>query len=501
MEIRLLFPNQLYIEAFEPHNQTCILIEHPLFFTEQKFHVQKLMLHAVTMRLFCERLREAGKTAELISADQCAAEADLITALRSFCQPGDTLVVYDVVDDRLEQSLNTVAAALALPLVVEESPNFLTDRSALAEYRKLRPNAARMADFYTWQRKRMNVLVLPDGKPVGGVWSLDAENRKRLPKGLAPPEKETLCYNDHETALLAEAARRFAGNPGASEGFSHPLTPDHAEYELEQFLNERFLSFGEYEDAISENKITLYHSRLSAAINCGLLSPAHVIETALAFAEKHQTPLNSVEGFVRQIIGWREYMRATYVWFGPRMREANSLSHHADLPKGFWDAETGIRPLDGAIRSALATAYTHHIERLMVLGCFLLLNETHPTAVYDWFMALFIDAYDWVMVPNVYAMSQYADEGITTKPYLCGSNYILKMSNYPKEGWTEIWDGLYWRFIDRHRDTLAKNQRLGFSVQTYDRLPVERKAELAQAVTRYYSNQDDSGQDDSGLGP
>ena len=485
MEIRLLFPNQLFSEAFDSPEQTCILIEHPLFFSEQPYHVQKLMLHAVTMRLFCERLREAGKKAELIPAESCLEEADLIATLQTFCQPDDTLVVYDVVDDRLEKSLRTVAKALGVTLVIEESPSFLTNRPALAVYRKLHPNSTRMVDFYTWQRKRLDILVLPDGKPVGGVWSLDAENRKRLPKGLALPEKEVLCYDDHETTLLAEAAQRFAGSPGASEGFSHPLTLEHAEYELERFLAERFLSFGEYEDAISENEITIYHSRLSAAINCGLLNPAHVIEVALAFAKEHQTPLNSVEGFVRQIIGWREYMRASYVWFGPRMREANGLNHHNELPEGFWDGETGIRPIDGAIRGVLATGYTHHIERLMVLGCFLLLNETDPKIVYNWFMAFFIDAYDWVMVPNVYAMSQYADEGITTKPYLCGSNYILKMSNYPKESWTEVWDGLYWRFIDRHRDSLAKNQRLGFSVQTYDRLSAERKAELASAVTRY----------------
>ena len=416
MKIRLIFPNQLFTEAFDSPIQTYVLIEHPLFFTKQWFHIQKLMLHAVTMRLFCNQLKELGKTAEIISLDKCATEADLITALREICHDEDTLIVYDVVDDRLEESLHSIAETLGLPLVIEESPSFLTDRPALAEYRKNHPKTVRMADFYTWQRRRLEILILPDGMPAGGVWSHDAENRKRLPKGLLPEEKQALHYDDYEAELLAEAARRFAGNPGSAENFSHPLTSEQAHLELERFLTERFFSFGEYEDAILENNITLYHSRLSAAINCGLLSPADVVRAALVFSEKHQTPLNSVEGFVRQVIGWREYMRATYIWFGTRMREANSLEHHNSLPEGFWNAETGIRPIDGAIRSVLATGYTHHIERLMVLGCFLLLNETEPTQVYDWFMALFIDAYDWVMVPNVYAMSQYADQGMTTKP-------------------------------------------------------------------------------------
>ena len=486
MQLRLVFPNQLFSSALEIDTQPLILIEHPLFFTEQPFHVQKLMLHDVSMRLYCERAQASGKTAAIIPLDSCRNPADMAEALRRFGSPGDTLVCWDLVDDRLEQVMREVAEMLGMALEIEDTPAFLTDRAALGEYRIKRPNSTRMADFYAWQRRRLDILMTPDGKPVGGVWSLDAENRKRLPKGASPPEKEPLRYNARETELLANAARRFAGSPGDADGFCHPVTPEQADYELDCFLSERFQQFGEYEDAIEENKITLYHSRLSAAINAGLLDPAHVLKVALEFAQTHGVPLNSVEGFVRQIIGWREYMRATYVWFGPQMRESNGLTYKNDLPKGFWDASTGIRPVDAAIRSALSTAYTHHIERLMVLGCFLLLTETDPKRVYDWFMSLFIDAYDWVMVPNVYAMSQYAPgDIITTKPYLCGSNYILKMSHYPKESWTEIWDGLYWRFIGRNRVMLSGNQRLGFAVSTYDRLTPERKAALEDAVRHF----------------
>ncbi len=444
------------------------------------------MLHDVSMRLYCERAEASGKTAELIPHESCRDAAALADALRRFVGPEDTLVCWDLVDDRLEHAMREVAAMLALPLEIEDTPAFLTNRAALSAYRAKHPSTTRMADFYAWQRRRLNLLLTPGGKPVGGVWSLDAENRKRLPKGASPPEKEPLCYDARETQLLADAARRFAGSPGEAGGFCHPVTPEQAEYELDCFLSERFGQFGDYEDAIEENKRTLYHSRLSAAINAGLLDPAHVITAALDFAQTHGVPLNSVEGFVRQIIGWREYMRATYVWFGPQMRRSNRLTHTNDLPPGFWNASTGIRPVDAAIRSALRAAYTHHIERLMVLGCFLLLTETDPKRVYDWFMSLFIDAYDWVMVPNIYAMSQYAaGDMITTKPYLCGSSYILKMSHYPKEPWTEVWDGLYWRFIGRNREMLSGNQRLGYAVTTYDRLAPERKAALEASVKQF----------------
>jgi len=486
MRLRLIFPNQLFSDALRSEIQTLILIEHPLFFTEQPFHVQKLMLHDVSMRLYCEQAQALGKTAELIPCESCRDTPALAETLRRFSSPGDTLVCWDLADDRLEHAVREVAEALELPLEIEDTPAFLTDRAALDEYRAKRPNTIRMADFYSWQRRRLSILMTPGGKPVGGAWSFDAENRKRLPKGVSPPEKEPLRYTAHETRLLADAAQRFAGSPGDAGGFCHPVTHEQGEHELDCFLSERFLQFGEYEDAIEENKVTLYHSRLSAAINAGLLDPAHVIKAALEFAQTHGVPLNSVEGFVRQIIGWREYMRASYVWFGPQMRESNGLAYKNDLPQGFWDASTGIRPVDAAIRSALGTAYTHHIERLMVLGCFLLITETDPKRVYDWFMSLFIDAYDWVMLPNVYAMSQYASgDIITTKPYLCGSNYILKMSHYPKESWTEVWDGLYWRFIGRNREMLSGNQRLGFAVSTYDRLTPERKSALEDAVKRF----------------
>ena len=195
-------------------------------------------------------------------------------------------------------------------------------------------------------------------------------------------------------------------------------------------------------------------------LNIGLLTPRQVLDTCLEHARTHEVPINSVEGFVRQVIGWREFMRATYEDLGVRMRTTNHWKHTRSIPDSFYDGTTGIAPVDDAIQRVLETGYCHHIERLMVLGGFMFLCEFDPDEIYRWFMELFIDSYDWVMVPNVYAMSQHADGGlITTKPYFSGSSYIKKMSNHPKGDWTATWDGLYWRWIWNHVDELGKNPR------------------------------------------
>jgi deoxyribodipyrimidine photolyase-related protein len=214
---------------------------------------------------------------------------------------------------------------------------------------------------------------------------------------------------------------------------------------------------------------------LSPLLNIGLITPREVVKATLAYAEKHSLPLNSLEGFLRQIIGWREFVHASYILDGSSQRSLNFFDFHRKIPKKFWKGATGVLPIDMLIKNVLRTGYCNHIERLMVLGNFLLLTETSPHEVYRWFMGCFVDAYDWVMVPNIYGMSQYAD-GVS------GSNYLLKMSNYPKGEWTEIWDGLFWRFLQIHRSIFASNPRTGYLMQLFEKnettiLPKIRKAE------------------------
>ena len=211
-------------------------------------------------------------------------------------------------------------------------------------------------------------------------------------------------------------------------------------------------------------------------LNTGLLTPQEVIDDTLIFISEHEIPLNSSEGFIRQIIGWREFIRGIYEVAGRKERTMNFWKFEREIPKEFYTAETGIKPLDQTIKKVLKTGYCHHIERLMILGNFMLLCEFHPDAVYRWFMEMFIDAYDWVMVPNVYGMSQFADGGLmATKPYISGSNYILKMSDYKKGSWTDIWDALFWRFMHVHRDFFTRNPRLGMLVRTFDKMPESKR--------------------------
>ena len=340
------------------------------------------------------------------------------------------------------------------------------------------------ADFYTWQRKRLNILLEKDGSPLDGKWSFDAENRKKFPKKAVVPEINFPPENKYLREAVKYLEENFADNYGSPEPphfFCCTFTD--AKKWLQDFLKTRFAKFGTYEDAIVAEEHVLHHSVLSPLLNSGLLTPQQVLDATMEYAAANEIPINSLEGFVRQIIGWREYIRVMYVREGARQRTKNYWKFSRKIPKTFWTGDTGIEPIDQTIRKILKAGYCHHIERLMLLGNFMLLCEFEPDEVYRWFMEMFIDAYDWVMVPNVYGMTQFADGGLmTTKPYISGSNYVKKMSDYSKDGWQESWDGLFWRFMHVHRDFFSQNPRLGMLLNTLDKMPAEkRKAHFQQA--------------------
>jgi deoxyribodipyrimidine photolyase-related protein len=267
----------------------------------------------------------------------------------------------------------------------------------------------------------------------------------------------------------------------------YPYTSEESISWLDDFLEKRLWEFGHYEDAIVEKEHFLHHSLLTPMLNSGLLTPAYVLEKTLAYAAMHpDLPLNSLEGFIRQIMGWREFIRAVYVLKGSEERTRNYWGFSRKIPKSFYDGTTGIGPIDSVIQKVMGTAYCHHIERLMVLGNFMLLCEFDPDEVYRWFMELFIDAYDWVMVPNVYGMSQFADGGLmATKPYISGSSYLMKMSDFKKGDWQEVWDALFWRFMHKHRDFFLQNPRLGMLVHSFDKMTAERRALLLKRAEEY----------------
>ena len=396
------------------------------------------------------------------------------------------LVVAELNDYTLAKRLN--AAADKHKLVLEElgSPGFINTCDENRDWRASRKRWF-MADFYQWQRKRLDILM-ENEQPVGGQWSFDEDNRKKLPKAeiSAMPSLPSIKKSATIKRAIESVEADFPDAPGSLDAWHYPVTHASAEKWLDTFLAERFEKFGPYEDAIAAGHNWLHHSVLTPMLNTGLLTPQKVVDKAIDFAHKNKVPLNSVEGFVRQIIGWREFMRATYHDLGVPMRTTNHWQHTRKLPQSFYDGTTGIDPIDDAILRILDTGYCHHIERLMILGGFMFLCEIDPDDIYRWFMEMFIDSYDWVMVPNVYAMSQHADGGaITTKPYFSGSNYVLKMSNYKKGQWSEIWDALFWRWIINNSKQLKGNPRWAMMVRNGEKMDADKKKAHLKTAEAY----------------
>ena len=323
------------------------------------------------------------------------------------------------------------------------------------------------------QRKRLNILLDENNKPLGGKWSFDSKNRKKFPKNIEIPD-----LPEFENKILKEAkqytAENFADNPGDLDNFIYPVNRKEAQVLLADFIKNKLDYFGKYQDGFEKDIVFGFHSIISSSLNIGLLNPEEVVEAVLDYYQNNEIEIASVEGFIRQIIGWREYVRALYDLESEKILASDFFNHKRDFPEEFYQAESGIEVLDDSIKKAVDYAYTHHIERLMVLGNFFLLTELDKDQVFKWFMEIFIDAYDWVMFANVYGMSQYSYSKMMTKPYISSSNYILKMSHYKKGEWAEIWDGLYWYFIDKNKDKFADNPRMALILSILNRMDKEK---------------------------
>ncbi len=434
----IVLPDRLYKNnPLLSKQRDVILVEHKKYFTHFKFHKKKLVLHRASMKAYCEKLEKQGYNVEYIEYN-----ADF--------------------NEKINDS--------------GDDAGFLSSKTYLEEYFKGQKKLS-FTPFYIDQRKRLKILVNKQNKPKGGKWSYDPQNRLKIPKGAQIPTLKTAPPDKYVKEAQEYVDKNFPENPGTTEGFPYPVTHEGVKEWFRDFLENRLGMFGDYEDAIESNESFLFHSVISYALNIGLITPQEVLDETLAFAEENPTGLNSLEGFIRQVIGWREYIRAVYIVKEEEERNTNFFGFNKAIPNSFYTATTGVSPLDTVIKRLLNTAYTHHIERLMVLGNFMLLCEISPHEVYKWFMEMYIDAYDWVMVPNVYGMSQFADGGlIMTKPYISSSNYIRKMSNFEPGNWCEIWDALYWRFISKHRGYFGKNPRASLMVRVLDKKsPAELK--------------------------
>jgi deoxyribodipyrimidine photolyase-related protein len=422
------------------------------------------------MRHFREQQRASGRRvhySELDDPDNRGNFADEVGRWAEALRP-QRLVVLEPGDWRVRHQL----AALGVPIEFRPDRHFLCSDETFEAFAQEHPHRT-LEQFYRIMRRRLSILIEPDGSPTGGAWNYDKQNRASFGTKTPPPLPPVTSFGPDQITrdVLALVEREFADSPGHLKGFDLPVTRDQALSSLHDFIEHRLWDFGHFQDAMRTGEPFLFHSVLSGPLNLHLLRPREVIDAVLA--NPVRAPLNSVEGFVRQVIGWREFVRGIYSSLMPGYAEHNALEADLPMPRLYWTGETDMRCLAEAIRHTIDHAYAHHIERLMVLGLFCLLLGVRPYDVHRWHMSMFWDAIDWVSLPNTLGMSQYGDGGlIGTKPYAASGNYINKMSDACKhcryDPHKSIGDDacpfttLYWDFLARHERRFSKNPRMKY---------------------------------------
>ncbi|MCP9837238.1 cryptochrome/photolyase family protein [Cyanobium sp. N.Huapi 1H5] len=502
MTLTLILGDQLHPDWLSPSplqlapGSRVLMIEDLAVASTWRYHRLRLLHTFVAMRSFRDALLERGvavRYCELPESEgvpfweRLAAELDGGRKPQDGALEGRELQVAEVADRSFEARLRRFCDGQGVRLSVLPSPAFLESVAGSRSWFEGRRRPF-MKTFYERQRRRLGLLLEADGSPTGGRWSFDVENRRKLPKGYEEPPLPAVPASPHEPAVRELISRHFPDHPGELGPLWVPFDQAGAEAWLQRFLAERLDGFGPFEDALSRQHATLHHSLLSPLLNIGLLTPAAVIAATLEHAQRRQeggqpVPIASLEGFLRQVIGWREFVRGIDRVHGERQAATNFWNHHRRLAPCWDDGSSGLPPLDAAIERVNRLGYNHHIERLIVISNLMLLCEIHPGEVHRWFMERYLDSYEWVMGPNIYGMGQMSDGGLfATKPYIGGSNYILKMGDFQKGPWCEIWDGLYWRFIDRHRAFFQANPRLSMMVKLLEKMDPKRREALEAAA-------------------
>ena len=398
----------------------------------------------------------------------------------------ERLVVATPGDYRVLEELRVTAKTLGITLEVRPDRRFFCSRQAFQDHAEGKKSLV-MEHFYRRMRKEHGVLMEDAKRPVGGQWNFDRENRENFgAKGPKKISKRPVFSRDKITQeVVAMVRKRYGDHPGRIDGPLLPVTRRDSRKFLKHFIQEILPDFGRFEDAMWAGEPFLYHSRLSILMNIGLLHPEECVSAAVQAHSRGEAPINSVEGFVRQILGWREYIRGIYWLEMPRYGKMNYLNHTLDLPSFYWDGDTDMLCMRESMNHVLSHAYAHHIHRLMVLGLFSLLYGVHPAKFHQWHMAMYVDAVDWVSLPNTLGMSQYGDGGVVgTKPYCATGAYIHRMSNFcgscPYDYRETVGEKacpittLYWEFLDRHYDKLKDNRRMGFQIRNLEKKRLEK---------------------------
>jgi len=446
-----------------------VMIESGFLTGKFNYHKFKLSYILTSMREYSDFLSKSSKQVFYYKLDQ---KIDFEEVIKLLFKNGNynELVICEIADKYFAKFLESICLKLNIKLRVLESPMFLTSKHVFLNYISSKNGKKLlMNDFYVQQRLRLNILV-ENKKPIGGKWSFDEDNRKKLPKNIIIPKKKQEFESNHYISVVETVAKHFPNNPGQTTLKSWlPVNFDQADEYLQEFCKNFLPNFGDYEDAISANSDTLFHSCLSTLLNNGLLTPNQVLSSIL---KTKDIPLNSVEGIVRQIIGWREWVKGLYDHvYTENFLEYNYFEAKNNLPEYFYNPSIKNNqdylhniPLKNTLEKVNRLAYCHHIERLMILANWMTLNKYKPDQCYNWFMEMFIDSSEWVMVANVMGMGLYADGGIfATKPYIASGNYIKKMSDYPSGKnyiWEKMWTDKFWDFLLTHQETFIKNPRM-----------------------------------------
>lgn len=475
--VLLLYPHQLYQLSDLPKVETVVVVEEPLYFgMDQEFplklHKQKLILHRASMRRYVEEvLWPAGFKTEYIDLDVFMNSGEALDRVGK----AEQLFVIDPTDEILTKRLLAGRRERTeLPnMTFLSNPNFYLKEQEVREYFGERHKHP-FADFYQWQRERFNILIDEEYKPVGGKWTFDGEHHRKLAEDAVLPSFGVFGDNKYVKDAIQWVEEHFPDNPGSSE-FMWPTNHAEAKAWLEDFVENRFDDYALYHNTIDNRSPWLYHSLLASSLNIGLLKPQEIVQAALKRHEKKPVPLESLEGFIRQVLGWREFTRGQYLSQAGSLHSQNVFNHHRKLTTGWYNGTTGLPPLDDLIKKLQSHAYAHQHEQRIIAANLMLLCEIQPAHMYKWFRELGIDSYDWTVAPNVYGNSLFASGSTDNLPALYPSSEVLEVSPYERGVWSDVWDGLFWRFIEKHHTMLGKNPHMRAVVHRLNRLDADHK--------------------------
>lgn len=471
MKVLLILPTQLFNPTILISDIDQIyLIEEPFYFENFKYHKQKLVFHRATMKAYYDKLKSNYSIKYFNFYDNIK------------YSNSNQYFIYNPIDKPVINKYKKIKN-----ITIYDTPAFLETIEDITNYRNNYTNKKNYyhdASFYRWQRRRLDILMTKDNKPINNQWSFDKENRNPYDEDYHEGKIKT--YNNKYIVEAKEYINKhFPKNFGSFDEFYYPITHEESLKHLHNFIKIKLNSFGKYQDGVSTKVVFGTHSVLSPLLNVGLLTPKIVLNEVMKYYNKDN--IANIEAFIRQLIGWRSYTWFMYHFHGNDMKKMNKFKHMNKINQTWYQGNTGILPIDHLIKKVEKYAYLHHIERLMYIGNFAFLMEIKPTEIYKWFMICFIDSYEWVMISNVYGMSQYSLEGISmmTRNYISSSRYIKKMSDYEDGEWAKIWDALYWRSINKHQNIFSKIYSLAMQVKIWNKMGKKQQNEYLKIATNY----------------